>query len=179
MSQEAHKQSTTSFVKEQERKSRKTIKDHRESIDALCWEFEYLDDSLARLKNKKECYNLSVYDRNDEMEDITERMTRIINDINFYKECINVEKKEMKRIHNLWGYGYDGYGYDDYGYDNTNSAESEFERPYTEEDEEPEELLKIKYNEVLDIFEDLLQITPPNPQLYYEYIPTTNEFKDD
>jgi hypothetical protein len=160
MSQEDHKQTTKEFVKNQERKSRKTVKDHYDSISALCWEFDYLDDLLARLKNKKECYKFDVIDRNDAMDEISERMVEIIEDINLYKECINVEKKEMKRIHNIWGYGYTNDEYD-----------SEYEKPYTEEDEELEEPLKIKYNETLDIFEDLSELVPPNPHLYYEYEP--------
>jgi uncharacterized protein YerC len=150
MSQEAHKQSTTSFVKEQERKSRKTIKDHRESIDALCWEFEYLDDSLARLKNKKECYNMDVITRNEEMDDINERMTRIIQDINLYKECINAEKKEMKNICRVFS--------------------NEIYEDSNEEDNKLEEQLKVRYNSILDIFEDTSEIRPPNSQLYYTQI---------
>ena len=163
--QQQPKQQTKDFVKEQEQKSRKTINDHYDSINALCWEFNYLDDLLARLKNKKDCYNMDVITRNEEMDDISERMTRIIKDINLYKECINLEKKEMKRIHNLWGYGYTNTTY-----------ETEYEKPYTEEDEKQEQPLKIKYNHILDTFEDLSQIPPPNPHLYYNYdLPQSNE----
>jgi hypothetical protein len=152
--QQQQQQQTNTFVKDQETKSRKTIKDHYDSINALCWEFDYLDDLLARLKNKKECYNMDVITRNEEMDDIGERMTRILEDINLYKECINVEKKEMKRIHNIWGYGF------------TNAT---YESEYDNILEEP---LKIKYNQILDTFEDLSQIPPPNQQLYYEYNPS-------
>jgi hypothetical protein len=88
-------------------------------------------------------------------------MVEIIGDINLYKECINVEKKEMKRIHNIWGYGFISDKYD-----------SGYEKPYTEEDEELEEPLKIKYNETLDRFEDITEVPPPNPHLYYEYEPS-------
>lgn len=158
MTQEDHKQTTKEFVKDQERKSRKAVKDHYDSISALCCEFNYLDDLLAKLKNKKECYRFDVIDRNDAMDEISERMVQIINDINLYKECINAEKKEMKRIHDLWGYGYISDKYD-----------SEYEKPYTEEDEELEEPLKIRYNETLDTFENITELLPPNLQLYYKY----------
>lgn len=161
MEQQQQQQQTNTFVKDQETKSRKTIKDHYDSINALCWEFNYLDDLLAKLKNKKECYNIDVITRNEEMDDISERMTRILEDINLYKECINVEKKEMKRIHNLWGYGFSNTTY-----------ESEYETPYTEYDDILEEPLKIKYNHILDTFEDLSEIPPPNSHLYYEYEPS-------
>ena len=151
--QPQQQQQINTFVKDQETKSRKTINDHYDSISALCWEFDYLDDLLAKLKNKKECYNMDVITRNEEMDDISERMTRILEDINLYKECINVEKKEMKRIHNIWGYGFTNTTYES-EYDNT-----------------LEESLKIKYNSILDTFEDLSEIPPPNKQLYYEYNP--------
>ena len=52
---------------------------------------------INNLPNKKECYNMDVITRNEEMDDISERMTSIIEDINLYKECINAEKKEMKK----------------------------------------------------------------------------------
>ena len=162
---------TKDFVKDQEKKSRKAIKDHYDSIDALCWEFDYLDNLLAQLKNRRALPKLSILERNEEMEEISERMTRILEDIDMYKECINSEKKEMKRIHCIWGYGYTDE-------DNTNSDESEYEQPYTEEDEESEEPVKIKYNQALDIFEDISKIPPPNSQLYYHYnkdTPQSNE----
>ena len=93
---------------------------------------------------------MDVITRNEEMDDIGERMTRILEDINLYKECINAEKKEMKRIHNIWGYGFTNITYES-EYDNT------LEKP-----------LKIKYNHILDTFEDLSELAPSNLHLYYK-----------
>lgn len=151
-------ESTKEFIREQREKSQQIVKDHYESIYALCWEFDYLDNLLAKLKNKKECYNMDVITRNEEMDDISERMTAIIEDINLYKECINAEKKEMKNIYRVFS--------------------NDIYEEYDEEYNKLEQPLKVRYNSILDMFEDTFEIPPHNHQLYYEYIPTTNEFKD-
>ena len=90
--------------------------------------------------------------------------------INFYKECINVEKNEMKRIHKAYGYSHNikpeyytedkPVQYDEYRLENNteydlydNDSEDNYVVPYTEEDEELEEIKEYKYNYTTGVFE--------------------------
>ena len=156
------------FVKKAERQSRENInRDYRE-IDDLHWQINFLNDMLLRYMNKKTGNTLTHSQRQKIMEEIRASIPETYKYINYYKECINAEKKEMKRIHSAYGYSYDIkpeyytedelIQYNDYKpednseYDTYDSGD-EYVPPYTQEDEELEEIKEYKYNFATGLFE--------------------------
>ena len=155
------------FIEKYEITSKKSIDTYYENIDMLYYELNFLNDLLLRYSNKKSGYSFSVYERHNEMSSIRERIPKVYEDINYYKECINIERKEIKRIYNTYGYTFisdsnkeekyiqltNKYDitkvvYEEYIYgDNEEKEENE------EEDEEEEEIKEYKYNPVTDTFE--------------------------
>ena len=162
--------SAVAFVKKAEKQSRETIDRSYREIDNLYWEVDFLNNLLLSFLNKKSGYLLSYSERQREMDDICEIIPEIYKNINYFKECINVEKKEMKRIHATYGYGY-GYGYEPEYYkeiklvsyeeykaekdseDESNDSSDDEPVPYTKEDEELEEIKDYKYNHATGLFE--------------------------
>lgn len=71
-------------------------------IDMLKWELEILHNSLIDYINKKSGTSLSQYDRQVEMNRIRERIGDVYKSINFYKECINTEYKEIRRLYETY-----------------------------------------------------------------------------
>ena len=92
------------FARRSEIISRKNIKRCYRDIDMLYYELYFLNNLLSKYSNKKAGTSFSVYERQNEMASIREQIPRVYKDINFYKECINVEKREMKRIRETYGY---------------------------------------------------------------------------
>ncbi len=149
------------FIKNSERQSKENINRDYRSIDMLYYELDFLNDLLYRYSNKKSGRTLSVRERQDEMASIRERIPLIYQDINYYKECINVERNEMRRIYNTYGPGSDyefkyekpaeyneiRLEYRDHEDDET-SVSSYY--PYDEDDEEIKEY---KYNAARDTWE--------------------------
>ncbi len=96
--------SLKNFVRRSEIISRENIKKCYRDIDMLYYELDFLNDLLNRYSNKTAGTSMSIYERQNEMASIREQIPRVYKDINFYKECINVEKMEMKRIRETYGY---------------------------------------------------------------------------
>jgi chromosome segregation ATPase len=92
------------FVRKAERQSKDSINRAYRSIDMLHYEINFLNDLLQRYSNKKSGRTLTSKERQNEMNSIRERIPSAYKDINYYKECINAEKKEMKRIHDTYGF---------------------------------------------------------------------------
>lgn len=84
--------------------SKNSIKASYASIDFLYWELDYLDRMLLMYLNKTTSNNVGEH-----ICDIRARIPDIYKEINYYKQCINVEKQEMKRIHDKYGYGCEKY----------------------------------------------------------------------
>lgn len=158
--------SVAAFVKKAEKQSRETIDYSYREIYNLYLEIDFLNDLLISFINKKSGYTLSYREKQEEMDDIRERIPEIYRNINYYKECINVEKKEMKRIHAKYGYGYEPEYYKEiklvhydeykaeknleYDDDNEQNESEEEDVPYTEE---LEEIKDYKYNHATGLFE--------------------------
>lgn len=164
------KTSMKEFVQRAERQSRESINRSYGEIDNLYWDINFFNEILLRYVNKKSGYKLSHSERQKEMEDIRATISEIYKNINFYKECINVEKNEMKRIHKAYGYSHNikpeyytedkPVQYDEYRLENNteydlydNDSEDNYVVPYTEEDEELEEIKEYKYNYTTGVFE--------------------------
>ena len=163
------KTSMKEFVQKAERQSRESINRSYEEIDNLYWDINFFNEILLRYVNKKSGTKLSHSERQKEMEDIRVTISEIYKNINFFKEFINVEKNEMKRIHKAYGYSHEikpEYNtevrliqYEEQRpeisseYDLYDNSEDNYVVPYTEEDEELEEIKEYKYNYVTGVFE--------------------------
>ena len=156
------------FVKKAERQSKESINRSYREIDDLHWQINFLNDMLLRYMNKKSGKTLTHSERQKIMEEIRSQIPEVYKTINYYKECINAEKKEMKRIHNAYGYSYDIkpeyytedelIQYNDYKPENNSEYDTydsgdEYVPPYTQEDEELEEIKEYKYNFATGLFE--------------------------
>jgi len=155
------KTSMKEFVQKAERQSRESINRSYGEIDNLYWDINFFNEILLRYVNKKSGYKLSHSERQKEMEDIRVTISEI------YK---NVEKNEMKRIHKAYGYSHNikpeyytedkPVQYEEYRLENNteydlydNDSEDNYVVPYTEEDEELEEIKEYKYNYTTGVFE--------------------------
>lgn len=170
------------FVRRAEISSKENINRAYRDIDFLHYQIDFLNNLLNRYSNKTSGRTLSVYQRQDEMARIREQIPRAYQDINYYKECINAERKEMKRIYDTYGFGpayqpyyekrnkpeitqyysddedtqcefVDNY-IDTYDYDNNDYSDDDSESPPPQEEElELEEIKEYKYNPVTDTWE--------------------------
>lgn len=102
------------FVRRAEKQSKNSIKDCYISIDMLYYELDLLNDMRLRYQNKMSGHTLSYSERKAIINEIYDRIPDIYKDINYYRECINAEKMEMKRIYETYGY-YNDYDSDDGG----------------------------------------------------------------
>lgn len=160
------------FVRRAEISSKNNINRAYRDIDFLYWQLDFLNDLLQRYSNKKSGMTLSNRSRQEEMNNIREQVPRVYQHINYYKECINAEKKEMKRIYDTYGFvptQYHKYEnnnentkkYDEYEDDYVNyNADNNYEDDYDGNSEisEPEvenleEIIDYKYNSVTDTWE--------------------------
>ena len=141
--------SITDFVKRAERKSKESINRCYSSIDFLYWELDFVNDLLLRYSNRASGKSFSTRERMIKMAEIRERIPRIYEDINYYKQCINYDRKEMKRIHQTYGYPSTSERYQSNSseYDNYNDDDN-----YSYNEEEEEESI-YKYNPVTDTWE--------------------------
>jgi hypothetical protein len=143
--------SLTDFVRRTVPKIRESINHSYRDIDMLYWELDFLNDLLLRYMNKKAGYTLSVRERQNEMSDTRERIAEVYKYINYYKECINAEKKEIQRLYNTYGYPpAKSYTYDEY---NSEYSDDEYDYTYKQEDEMLEEIKEYKYNHATGLFE--------------------------
>lgn len=164
------KTSMKEFVQKAEIQSRESNNSLYREIDNLYWQIEFLNNMLLSYINKKSGYKLSHSRRQKEIEDIRATIPEMYKHINFYKECINIEKNEMKRIHKAYGYSHDIkpeyytevklIQYDEFNPERSSEyelddddSENEYVPPYTEEDEELEEIKEYKYNYITGVFE--------------------------
>ena len=155
------------FIRKAERQSRESINRDYRNIDMLHYQLDFLNNLLQRYSNKQSGQTLSAKKRQEEMNSIREIIPRVYQDINYYKECINAERKEMKRIHDTYGASYN-YKYNEEKYENapntlhvdyndndefeTYEDDDEYVPPY-DYDEELEEIKEYKYNPARDTWE--------------------------
>lgn len=92
------------FVRRAERQSKESINRSYRDIDMLHWELDFLNDLLNRYTIRKSGNTLTYSERHKEMADIRERIPVIYEYIKYYKDCIDAEKKEMRRIYNTYGF---------------------------------------------------------------------------
>ncbi len=122
------------FISKSTHLSKKSINDSYRSIDLLYYELDVLNDHLATCMNKKTSYTFDIYEKQEKLAKIRERIPEVYKEINYYKECINAERIDMNRI-------YDTYDVDimyDDDYLSVNDVE---------------EIENFKYNTVNDTFE--------------------------
>jgi len=74
-----------------------------ENIDFLYDEISVINDIIARYMRKKAGFTRTKEERRREVADLRYSIFDIYQNINYYKSCINVEKKEMKRIYDTYG----------------------------------------------------------------------------
>jgi len=154
------------FVRKAERQSKDSINRAYRSIDMLHYEINFLNDLLQRYSNKKSGRTLTSKERQTEMNSIRERIPSAYKDINYYKECINAEKKEMKRIHDTYGFvpnhriTYEELEIEPTVYNEINEEYegSEYEDndeyvPAFDDNDDLEEIKDYKYNPVTDTWE--------------------------
>ena len=144
------------FVKKAEQQSKESINRSYRDIDIYHWHINELNDMLLRYMNRRSGYSFTYAKRQKEINEIREMIADTYKTINFYKECINAEKKEMRRIHDTYGYSYDmQHKYDDrydepvnsYYYDNESDNESMYD------DDDLEEIKEYRYNHATGLFE--------------------------
>jgi hypothetical protein len=122
------------FVRRAERQSKESINRSYRDIDILHWELDFLNDLQNRYIMRKSGNTLTYSQRHREMAEIRERIPKIYDYIKYYKECIYVEKKEMRRIYNTYGFEpvqkttYEEYDGDDFEY--TDEYYDEYEEQY-------------------------------------------------
>ena len=74
-----------------------------ENIEFLYDEISVINDIIARYMRKKAGFTRTKEERRREVADLRYSIFDIYQNINYYKSCINVEKKEMKRIYDTYG----------------------------------------------------------------------------
>ena len=138
------------FVRKAELQSKESINRSYRDIDMFYLNINELNDMLLRYMNKRAGYSLTQSKREKEMNNIREMISYTYKTINYYKECINAEKNEMRRIHDTYGYSYDMHPkYNDtntYCYDNESDNESMY-------DDNLEEIKEYRYNHATGVFE--------------------------
>ena len=141
------------FVRKAELQSKESINRSYRDIDMFYLNINELNDMLLRYMNKRAGYSLTRAKREKEMNNIREMIADTYKTINYYKECINAEKKEMCRIHDTYGYSYDmhpkyndTYDTNTYCYDNESDNESMY-------NDDLEEIKEYRYNHATGVFE--------------------------
>ena len=137
--------SIESFVRRVIPQMRQSINRSYKDIDMLYYELDFLNDLLTRYLNRRSGNTLTHSERRKEIDDIRERISNIYRDINYYKECINVEKSEIKRIYETYGSKVNVIRYD-------KEYITDYEL-YSDADEEFEEIKEYKYNYATGVFE--------------------------
>lgn len=132
----------TDFVRRAEQRSKESINRCYESINFLYYELDFLNDLLLRYSNRVAGKSMSTREKRNKETEMRERIPRIYEDINYYKECINCERKEMKRIHDTYGYPSRSNEYHSSNYINNEDEQ------YEEED-----IHDYKYNFATDTWE--------------------------
>ena len=97
------------FVEKAEEKAIKNIDNYYREIDTLYFEIETLQDSLWRYQHKKAGYNQTGIAKVKQMANIRGRILQVYDNINYYKECINAEKKDIDRIYKTYLDNYEPY----------------------------------------------------------------------
>ncbi len=137
------------FVRRAVPNLRDSINRSYRAIDILYYELDFLNDLLIRYMNKKSGHTLSVRERQNEMSDTRERIAGVYKDINYYKECINAEKKEIQRLYNTYGYP----SSKSYTYEDECDEYYDDNEEYRDEDNNLEEIKEYKYNYATGVFE--------------------------
>jgi hypothetical protein len=142
------------FVKKAAKQSKESINRSYRDIDDVYYQIDMLNNMMNRYMNKKSGASLTVKGRQNEISDIREMIADAYKSINFYKECINAEKKEMKRIYDTYGYPPNRYS-EEYNDDKDNEYDESDDFSYGDEINEDclEEIKEYKYNFATGIFE--------------------------
>ncbi len=129
------------FVRRAEKQSKNSIRDCYNSIDFLYYELDLLNNMLSRYKTKGAGTTLTYSEKRDFIDEIHDRIPDIYKDINYYKECINAEKTEIKRIHETYGY-----------FDDDDESVVDVEEDYLEE------IKNYSYSLVNDVYEEVDEV---------------------
>lgn len=140
------------FVEKAEWQSKESINRAYSSINMVYYEINFLNDLLMRYSNKKSGRTFTVKERQGEMNSIRERISSAYQDINYYKECINAEKNEMKRIYDTYVYHKYQSSYEEPRIRYECQEDDDF-IPLFEYLEDLEEIKDYKYNPVTDTWE--------------------------
>jgi len=149
------KMSIKNFVLKAEQQFKESINYSYRDIDMIRWQIDMLNNMLLRYQNKRSGNTLTHSEKQKEISHIREMIPEFYKTINFYKECINTEKKEMQRIHDTYGFGGNiKANYDDNcddGYESNDSYNSyKDDQPF---EDELEEIKEYKYNFATGVFE--------------------------
>ena len=79
------------------------LKEYYSSLADLYWELDFLYNLLNYYSIGKIDKN-NAYNRKEETADIRRRVREIYEYIKYYKQCINTEKQEKKRLRETYGY---------------------------------------------------------------------------
>ena len=141
------------FVKKAEKQSKESINRSYRDIDEVYYQIDMLNNMMNRYMNKKSGYTLTVRERQNEISNMREMIADAYKTINFYKECINAEKLEMRRIYDTYGHTHK-YS-EEYIDDSYNTYEESDDFSYGGEFNEDylEEIKEYKYNFATGVFE--------------------------
>jgi len=150
--------SINEFVRKAEKNSKENIINAYRDIDFLYWQIELLQNQLNRYSNKTSGKSLSLCERLNEMALIRKSIPQVYKDLNYYKECINYERNEIKRINDTYGYSYKSIPYNEEKYIKlTNNSDMIYEdyeeNKYDIFEDINEEITEYKYNSLTDTFE--------------------------
>jgi hypothetical protein len=143
-----NKMTMKEFVRKAELQSKESINRAYRNIEMVQYEISLLNDQLKRYSNKVSGRTLTHRERQNEMNIIRERIPSAYSDINYYKECINAEKKEIKRIFDTYGYPQSSQGKYEHNSDNR------FNQQEQEEQLEHQQVNHNDYDEIRDEYEE-------------------------
>lgn len=139
------------FVRKAEKIANRALKEYYNNLNLLYWQIEILNKNMNVYNNKRAIHQNYVV-KFAHIDDIKETISRIYKEINYYKECINIEKREMSRIYDKYGYAYsDNYEYDMYDEYEQYCNKLEINREINTDS--LEEIKEYKYNFATGVFD--------------------------
>jgi len=92
------------FVRRSEQQSKESINRCYRDLDMLYWELDFLSELLNKYTARRAGNTLTTSEKTKVVKEIRERLPLLHEDIKYYKDCITVEKKEMQRIYDTYGF---------------------------------------------------------------------------
>jgi hypothetical protein len=72
------------------------------NIDELYYELSYLYESQKRYVAPTRTSELPWYERNEQLDEIQDRIRCIFDTIRYYKDCIQIHTTELKRLYDTY-----------------------------------------------------------------------------